>query len=263
MSYSTGVRVSTHIAIDKNRVSHQRERDHDKVFLRDGQEFEIELRNNHDVNVGVKIKLNGQWISHTRLVLYPGQSWYLDRYVNEQVKFRFDTYEVDNTPEAKSAIRNNGLVEVFWYKERQPYNLLPDYYTIKTTWPVGQTPDPIWIYYNGSTTTGVGNSIPTGITRGEMQLNSVNVQYSSDSIMSSSPTSTTSIETGRVGKGSASEQSFESVDMQFATTPFATHKILILPISQQEVQNVRLYCAGCGRRQKKKENYCPQCGRRN
>ena len=88
-----------------------------KVFLNDGDEFEIELFNPLTVSVLADIKLNGQSISKTGLVVKPGQRVYLDCFIDDRKKFKFSTYEIENSEEAIEATQNNGLLEVFFYKE--------------------------------------------------------------------------------------------------------------------------------------------------
>jgi hypothetical protein len=88
-----------------------------KVYLDDGQEFEIELQNPLTECVLCDIKLNGQSISKNGLVLKPGQRFYLDCFIDDKKKFVFSTYEVENTLESNDAIAKNGLLEIFFYKE--------------------------------------------------------------------------------------------------------------------------------------------------
>ena len=88
-----------------------------KVFLKDKEEFEIELFNPLTVSVLADIKLNGQSISKTGLVVKPGQRVYLDCFIDDKKKFVFSTYEIDGGLESLDATENNGLLEVFFYKE--------------------------------------------------------------------------------------------------------------------------------------------------
>lgn len=87
------------------------------VYLQDNTEFKIELFNPLKENVLADIKINSNSISRRGLVLRPGQRFYLDCYLEDRKKFVFKTYCIDNTEEAKEAIQNNGIVEVFFYKE--------------------------------------------------------------------------------------------------------------------------------------------------
>jgi len=88
-----------------------------KVFLEDKEEFEIEIFNPLTVSVLADIKLNGQSISKTGLVVKPGQRVYLDCFIDDKKKFKFSTYEIENSEEALEATANNGVLEVFFYKE--------------------------------------------------------------------------------------------------------------------------------------------------
>ena len=88
-----------------------------KCFLENNESFEIELFNPLTVSVLADIKLNGQSISKTGLVLKPGQRVYLDCFIDDKKKFIFKTYEIDGGQESIDATQNNGLLEVFFYKE--------------------------------------------------------------------------------------------------------------------------------------------------
>ena len=75
-----------------------------------------------------------------------------------------------------------------------------------------------------------------------------------------------SIETGRVEMGSSSDQTLETVYMNWETFPFHTVKYKMLPLSQKvntvdDVQ-VKRYCTNCGGKQKSNFKFCPSCGTR-
>lgn len=116
------------ICVKKNRLRMQG----NKVYLKDKQEFEIELFNPTSDNRLAKIFLNGQEISNSGLVIRPGQRIYLERYLNEPKKFRFDTYFIDGSPESLKAAASNGNVEIYFYDEivKAPEPILPDLSTI-------------------------------------------------------------------------------------------------------------------------------------
>ena len=88
-----------------------------KCFLENDSCFEIELFNPLTVSVLADIKLNGQSISKTGLVVKPGQRVYLDCFIDDKKKFKFSTYEIDGGLESLDATQNNGVLEVFFYKE--------------------------------------------------------------------------------------------------------------------------------------------------
>jgi hypothetical protein len=73
------------------------------------------------------------------------------------------------------------------------------------------------------------------------------------------------IETGRIEKGSNSNQSFGRDYSTFNTYWSWKTEWKILPLSQKpvEVQDMVLYCTGCQRRRRKQTDiFCPKCGKR-
>ena len=94
-----------------------------KVFLKNGQEFELELFNPTSKPIGAQIKINGQQMSSSMLVIRPGMRYFLDRFLDEARKLVFDTYMAENSAAGKAATALNGLVEVSFHKEKEqlPY----------------------------------------------------------------------------------------------------------------------------------------------
>jgi hypothetical protein len=240
-----------------------------KVFLNNGDEFEIELFNPLTECVLADIKLNGQSISKTGLVIKPGQRFYLDCFVDDKKKFIFNTYEIETNLESIQATKNNGLLEVFFYKEdvitinnwRSRFDKViverwyPSYYPGYNPWW-----EPSRIYFNsGTTTLGTCGTTTTGnfdggststttygsvnafvTNTGSVDLTSLNAVYDSgydnNMILCSSNTSGLNLEsmkheTGRVEKGSSSSQKFTEIDMDFETNYISSTIIEILPES--------------------------------
>jgi hypothetical protein len=232
-----------------------------KVFLNDGEEFEIEIFNPLTVSVLADIKLNGQSISKTGLVIKPGQRVYLDCFIDDRKKFKFSTYEIENSSEALDATQNNGVLEVFFYKEDvitldnwqrkfdrvivekyYPYNPYPWYNPYKVYYGTGS---PIY----GTTTNNANGVIGTTTTTNAIySSNNINCSYTSDANVSYGGTtvnnlfSVNNIETGRVEKGEKSKQKFTEVDMEFEKHYIASTIIQILPESRKpaEVKNVKI-----------------------
>ena len=224
-----------------------------KVYLQDKEEFQIELYNTLQNCVLADIKLNGNSISKSGLVLNPGQRFYLDCFIDDKKKFIFNTYDVDQTDEVKEAIAKNGLLEVFFYKESvvNLENWSNRFYWFhsypRTIW--GTYGTPYWggNYYGTGITTGVCN---TTTTAGNFNLTNVstsnayysstmpiNSSYTSDlSLTSSIGGSTKSMETGRIEKGQKSQQKFESIDMDFDKYYIASTILQILPESRKPVE---------------------------
>lgn len=231
-----------------------------KVYLQDKEEFVIELFNPLQDCVLADIKLNGKSISQTGLVLNPGQRFYLDCFIDDKKKFIFNTYEVEDTTEVANAIAKNGLLEVFFYKEsvvtlnnwsnRLSKIVIEKHYPAYYPW---GTTNPYTVYYgNGITNT---NSFNTGLvtttantgnaycSTGAIDLTnlkSTNNAYYSNNLINCSGSLATSysstIETGRVEKGSKSKQKFESVDMDFDNYYIASTIVQLLPDSRKPVE---------------------------
>ena len=234
-----------------------------KVFLKDEEDFEIELFNPLTVSVLTDIKLNGQSISKTGLVVKPGQRVYLDCFIDDKKKFAFSTYEIDGGLESLDATQNNGLLEVFFYKE--DVITLDNWQTkfgriiVEKYYPYNPYPwyNPYTVYYG--TTIGNGGYVNTNLTNGiigttttsNVDLSNLNIgggnnmtpinsSYTSDSNVSYGGTtvnnlfSMSNLETGRVEKGEKSKQKFTEVDMDFEKHYIASTIIQILPESQQK-----------------------------
>lgn len=228
------------------------------VYLKDGSNFEIEVFNPKTISVLAKIKINGTFISEAGLIIKPGQRVFLERFIDDAKKFVFNTYEVENSKEAKAAISENGHIEVIFYDQTVHNYLISNY----PSQPVyfnscnssGQSP------FVGGTTT-VSNYANTTFTAsnsnpvlGSSSLNS-NVEYAS--------MINDSIETGRVEKGQKSSQEFKNSSAEFDYFSCATSNWQILPESKRPIESgeIRTYCTGCGTRTKKSTwKFCPNCG---
>ena len=198
----------------------------DKIYLDDNQEFEIEIQNPLKESVLADIRLNGNSICKTGLVIKPGQRIYLDCFVDDKKKFIFQTYQVDGTQESLDAIVDNGLMEVFFYKEQavtlQNWNdrfhkviiheYHPVYYPVYPKW---YTNFPYYGTTGTITTSSTTNSLYGGVlNNGSYGTSFTNCSLTSGSNYYNSPVGG-SLETGRVEKGEKSNQQFVDVDMEF------------------------------------------------
>lgn len=212
--------------------------DNSKVYLNDNDEFEIELYNPFSERIMAQITLNGS-SENMQIVLNPGQRVFLERFLSEKKKFKFSTYNVEDTKEAKSAIANNGKVSIVFYKENFGWINSPG-----ITWINGSS-DNFRLYNSG------GNS--ADLSRPTFTTSSY-VNFSSDF--------SNKIETGRVEKGNYSSQEFSSTDGNF-NTYLSQFNYQILPISTKvvEASEIRHYCTECGTRVRNSNwKYCPKCG---
>lgn len=239
----------------------------DKIYLDNGQEFEIEIFNPLKESVLADIRLNGNSICKSGLVVKPGQRIYLDCFVDDRKKFIFQTYNVDGSQESLDAIADNGLMEVFFYKEQavtlQNWNDRFHKVIIHEYHPVYYPVYPRWYptYY----TLGSGTTITTCNSTGTLTINpnqflgetSVynstsdvyggvlnNGSYDGSSFTNCSLTSGSSnnvyynsvagsLETGRVEKGEKSNQQFVDVDMEFEKNYIHHLVFQLLPSSRK------------------------------
>jgi hypothetical protein len=229
------------------------------VYLKDGDEFEIELFNPTQKTILAKIKINGEYVSTSGLILRPGQRVFLERFIDADKKMVYSIYEVNgNNNEVLEAIKLNGNVEIEFYNETlwnttstgtALYNGYPHTLTLYNSNP----------YWNSLPISGLVNN-NTNIIGTTLSNTTTNTSYFTNSVH----TSNTSIETGRVESGQKSNQNFVTVsNINFEWFPFSKVEWKILPQSQKpvEVSDLKKYCYGCGSKIKKSTyKFCPNCG---
>ena len=253
------------------------------VYLENGQEFQIQLFNPHNFTIGAEIFINDEKFSNL-LVLKPGERIWLERYLDVKKKFKFSTYEVEgNNKDVQEAIKDNGNIEVKFYKESRNKEYYPSV-TVYNNW-VNKNdnityPSPINVFYNISNDLNTGNYCNYTSKTSNCCTN-LNTNYTS-SISTQDTNCTSSIstqdtnyissisipdemicETGRIETGSQSTQEFNNVNIDFEYFPFVTEKIKLLPISQKPFTANdlhKIYCPECGRKLKLTYKFCPFCG---
>ena len=289
MIHNTSITDSptAYVTVNRNRIKPY----DNKVYLKDGTQFEIELWNPKTTRVLASISIDGKDISEKGLVLNPGQRVSIERWVDDKSprKFKFSTYTVENTKEAKNAISNNGRVKIAFYDE-----VLKNFYPNGSTFGSIITNTPSWngnqftthpyqydysVPLNGSIN--IGNSLPFGGTTvsDSFTLNSSNSSFYSNASYTSAGVrgvagspgpegvvgdiSEKTIETGMVGQGDHSNQSFIETTGDFNTWASKTWEWQILPESTKpmEAEKIRSYCTDCGTRVRATSwKYCPSCG---
>lgn len=223
--------------------------DGNKIYLKKNDNFEFRFFNPTNKKIGIEIIFNNQKRGSSMLVLNPGQDATIDRFLDNNRKMKFDTYEVDGGNEqAVKAIKNNGLVEIKFYKERDWVHYP---YSSGTYTNTGG-------FYDYNSTTIIGGSY------GNSNLTSGNAFYSAnlDSTKSSKSRGVCldSLETGRVEQGEESDQEFEYTNVNFDSYPFHTIKYEMKPESTMPKQSIRNYCTECGYRIRNNAwKYCPKC----
>jgi hypothetical protein len=256
-SYTATFNPEAHITLSRNRLKKYG----DKYFLKDGQQFEIELKNPTSNRILVHIEMNGKRISESGLVLPSSNiSHYIERYIDEAKKFKFKTFMVDDVEATEGARERNGLVKVEFFNEK-----LPTYYH----YPLNSTGGNIRYKTNVSDTYGGGyvtNTTTDLKTRGITYTTAgINTSFDISSMYVASFSEPEQVETGRIAQGGKSSQKFSTTTGDFYDTPFHTIEFQLLPESAKpvEVSEIRNYCSECGLRVRKSSwKYCPNCGER-
>lgn len=245
-----------HITVNKNRLKKYG----DKYYLKDGQTFEIELKNPTHNRVKAIIEMNGKRISDTGLVIPNGNtSYYIERYIDEARKFKFKTFHVDDVEETEEARERNGIIRIRFYAENVPLAT-----TAGITWTnFSGTGSPSFnpTYTGGYTYT--SNSGNTNLTNSSRTRGVESTDTFHPTSMMVYSMDMPQVETGRVTEGGRSSQRFDSVSANFYTTPFHTVEFQLLPESHKpvEITQIRNYCPECGLRIRKSGwKYCPTCG---
>ena len=258
------------ISTKKNRLKNY----DGNVYLEDGQEFEIELFNPSKAQVLAVIKLNGERISQTGIIVRPGERIWLERYLDKNNRFKFETYQVGNSKEVQEAIANNGIVEVEFFSEKKYSYINPSsgriYNDQGSTWKGGY-----WEagFYNINGTTNYFNTANVNLNNTTTQDSfnySVNVDYSGDlGIVNDQAFKERLQETGRVAEGTKSDQEFVSISAEFESYACARSTVKILPVSQKKVysqdikkQATSQYCTDCGTKTKATWKFCATCGKK-
>jgi hypothetical protein len=252
------------IAVNKSLLKEYSNSEYARVvYMKNNSEFQIQIFNPYDYTIGADISINGKRMSN-RIIIKPGQRIWLERYLDEARKFLFSTYEIENSVEAKKATRNNGLISISFYKEqvsKPVFSYIPSYIE--------------WTPYNDNIKIGTNSCInhvnrcdtSFGLSSAESSI--ATTTYINDAITASACTrelsANTTLETGRIEKGSHSNQEFENVYIDFEYWAFSTETIQILPESQKPYTDKdlkKIYCSNCGRKLNTKYKFCPYCGYR-
>ena len=256
------------------------------VYIDNDTEFEIELFNPTSDNVLSMIKVNNKVISKSGLIIRPGERIYLDCFLDDRKKFKFETYTVDNVKEVLNVISDNGLIEISFYKE--DITILEEF--PKFDW----TYNPTTIYDNGQYNCGIyqqpnmcsliigGTGTTTGTSRvcttlsgtttsicNTSNTNSNSIVYGNNtsinhaSLFAQTPPTKT-IETGQVSKGDVSEQKFNEVSMKFSKYQLGSIKYKLLPSSTKPLTSDDIkpknFCNKCGRKLVETDCFCGSCG---
>lgn len=274
--YSTPASTPTYsITVNGNKVKVY---PNNKVYLKGGTQFEMSFENLTQDSYKAEISFNGI-PQKSALVLKPGMRYNLERFMDVDRKLMTDVYTVDDSPEVKAAISNNGWITVHFFKERE---------YVKPHW-FGSTTRDITFdsfgamdlnkYSTGETNVNGSVNYSSGPIKIRKMVEDSGDEYSASSIGRSMSKSIkreltlsrdeiidvpSSLETARIEKGDKSKQEFTYVNMEFEQTPSSTliYQILpesFMPVNVVKPSDIRSYCPKCGRKIKKGWNGCPNC----
>ncbi len=266
------------VYVTKNR-QRIKQYENNTVYLNNGDEFELELYNPTNKKVLAKITINGNNISSSGIVLRPAERVFLERYVDEPKKFLFETYKVSgSSDEIKKAIQNNGSVSVKFYEEYVP---LPTYWYNNYQY-INTNLTPLngqMIYTTNSTSgnvsgnmydvTSLNNMFYSSSNTSSVPINNVEVKnvpiknILRGNFESAVTQDSLEIETGRVEKGSNSNQNFQYDYSTYNSFHSWEMSWNVLPSSTKPVvkEDLTTYCVECGSKRKKSSHkFCPHCG---
>lgn len=236
-----------------------------KVYLNNGDEYEIELFNPTQEVVLAKIKLDGDYIAGGGIVLRRGERVFLERFLDSPDRFKFSTYEVNGkNSEVQDAIANNGYVEIEFYSEYKPFVSNGILYGNSTSTNLNLV--------NGNpvtfTTTSAGGASfsTTSLTSGTTNVSTFynHSLPTSENVLRKSHLTDRKVETGTTERGSDSNQTFKHTNKTFNSFSFWNVAWQILPNSQKQytAEEVSVnYCGNCGAKRKKSSfKFCPHCG---
>lgn len=255
----TNFKPEAYISIGKNR---QKVYEGKNVYLKNNQEFTFEMFNPTSENLMARISINGKRISDKGLVLRPGQRGWLDRYLDENRRFLFETYTVGTSAAVQKAIEDNGAITVEFFREKPAPAFLGVTYTNNTH----TTTNVKGCHTN--TATYNTEKLCRRIVDNEDTMNFLNIEQDclsdseAPSLKRCSSKMKATQETGRVEKGSVSDQYFKMVNMEFEYFPFHVVEYKLLPMSQKklEFKTLQLFvCGKCGTKIKQGWKVCPVC----
>lgn len=230
------------------------------IYMDDNTEFEFELFNPTSETLGVKFKINGEYISDSCLVLYPGKHMFLDRYLNTPNKFKFTTYTVEaDNEQVQKAIANNGLIEVEFFREKLATNYMPVFNSNDGTFKIEGHFD--WLKENSLQQ---DNNIFYCNSNQDFNINDYIITTSTANTFKeefkSAPKKET--ETGRVAQGSKSDTTLKNVLIDFELLPIQQFMYQLLPTSQKPIEPKDLIrkCSNCSKKVKREDKYCRDCG---
>lgn len=264
MNNSNNTNYQAKLAVSKSLLKEYRTSDSPRtVYMSGGTEFQIQLFNPKSTEIACRVFINDEELSNM-IVLRPGERLWLERFTDRAEKFLFETYTVDgNGAQVRGAIKDNGTIRVQFYYKKNQYRW-PQTLTAYNSYTWSHAPYPAisTIYYNSTDDLGCKSNYYCNVSDTANCAPVSSCITTTDAL--SSDVNSKEMETGRITRGSHSNQAFESVDMEFESWSYQTETLKILPVSQKPMCSedlVKRYCPMCGRKVVEKYKFCPYCGK--
>lgn len=239
-----------YITKDHNRY---KQYPNDQIFLPPNSNFEIEVYNPSTMSIGMELHYEGKLMSNTMIVIKPGQRIFLDRFIDTNNKFLFETYEIENNSRNIAIAENNGNLKIVFYKE----SAVPKIAHITDNW----TYTPPYIYNNRVMCNYVNHA---GTTIPDCSNSNFVSEYPNALLSQTINATLSKMETGRIEKGDKSDQKFTNINIEFESYPFYTSVFKLKPISTQiDFGKIKQYCPECGLRIRNTSwKFCSNCGKK-
>ena len=264
-----------------------------RVYLKNGQQFQIFLKNFRGIPVLVELSINGE-TQEESVILDPKERLFLERYLSSNNKFKFNTYEM--SAGLKKLIESKvelGVVTVKVYalqsvyadkevKVSMPVLHQVDFSNQPTYGTGGGTGDFISTFVTACSNLTTGNmgtygtkcsskskgiSSPNKLVNYSLSLdqNSIDRELAEEVYEEETHTKA---EIGAIEKGEYSDQKFEGCPDFRKGRFLESYTIHVYPVSaqlQEEKERTSkiegaVYCSVCGRKQKSGQKFCPADG---
>lgn len=259
-----------------------------RVYLKNGQQFQIFLKNFRGIPVLVELSINGE-TQEESVILDPKERLFLERYLSSNNKFKFNTYEMSaglkKLIESKVelgvvTVKVYALQSVYADKEvkasphvlhqvdfnSQPTYGTGDFLSTFVTACSNPTTGNMATYGTKCSSKSKGISSPNKLVNYSFSLDQKSIDRELAEEVYEEETHTKA-EIGAIEKGEYSDQKFEGCPDFRKGRFLESYTIHVYPVSAQSSQEKKsskiegaVYCSVCGRKQKSGQKFCPADG---
>lgn len=260
-----------------------------RVYLKNGQQFQIFLKNFRGIPVLVELSINGE-TQEESVILDPKERLFLERYLSSNNKFKFNTYEMSaglkklieskvelgviiaRSYALESVYSSNEIIDTSKVQHVVDWSTMPSYYGGVAQFSTTELTN---LYTAVAPITTGGASRYETKTNNKKGSNFVGYSYAEDPSNADMELAdqilqevSAKSEIGAIEKGAYSDQKFEGCPDFRKGRPLDTYTIHVYPVSaqlQEEKERTSkiegaVYCSVCGRKQKSGQKFCPADG---